>query len=183
MKTDAELIRAARHDREAFGELYRRHAPSVNSWLRARSGERIASELTAETFAQAVISLGRFRDEAGGSALPWLLGIARNLLRRSFERERVEVGARRRLGMPLRSYEVDMSALDDRADADRLAPSLASALARLPRGQRDALELRIVRDLAYDEVASALGCTPVAARIRVMRALTSLSRLLKGATP
>jgi RNA polymerase sigma-70 factor (ECF subfamily) len=183
VKTDAELIRAAVRDHDAFAELYRRHAQSVNSWLRARSGDRIASELTAETFAQAALSLRRFRDEAGGSALPWLLGIARNLLRRSFERERVEAGARRRLGMPLRSYEVDMSALDDRADAERLAPTLASALARLPRTQRDALELRVVRDLAYDEVAAQLGCTAVAARIRVMRALASLSRLLKGATP
>jgi RNA polymerase sigma factor (sigma-70 family) len=183
VKTDAELIRAARRDPEAFGELYRRHAQPVNSWLRARSGERIASELTAETFAQAALSLRRFRDEAGGSALPWLLGIARNLLRRSFERERVEAGARRRLGMPLRSYEVDTTALDDRADADRLAPSLASALAQLPPAQRDALELRVVRELAYDEVAGALGCTTVAARIRVFRALNSLSRLLKGASP
>jgi RNA polymerase sigma factor (sigma-70 family) len=183
MKTDAELIREARRDADAFGELFSRHAQSVHSWLRARSGERIAGELTAETFAQAALGLRRFRDEAGGSALPWLLGIARNLLRRSLERERIEAGARRRLGMPLCSYEVDTDALDDRVDVERLAPAIASALEQLPPTQRDALELRVVRELAYDEVASSLGCTPVAARIRVMRALTSLSRLLKGAVP
>jgi RNA polymerase sigma-70 factor (ECF subfamily) len=179
VKTDAQLIREARRDAEAFGELYRRHAQAVHSWLRARGGERIAGELAAETFAQAALSLRRFRDEAGGSALPWLLGIARNLLRRSLERERIEARARRRLGMPIVSYEHD--AVDGRMDAESLAPALAAALEQLPPRQRDALELRVVRELAYDEVAARLACTPAAARIRVMRALNSLSRLLKGA--
>jgi RNA polymerase sigma-70 factor (ECF subfamily) len=183
MKTDAQLIAAARLDAEAFGELYRRHAAAVCSWLRARAGDRIATDLTAETFAQAALSLRRFRDESDGSALPWLLGIARNLLRRSFEREQIESRARRRLGMRLDSYDSDLGAVDARADAERLAPTLAGALAGLPRTQRQALELRVVRELSYDEVAESLGCSPGAARIRVSRALTSLSRLLKGAVP
>lgn len=183
MKTDAELIREARRDPDAFGELFRRHAQVVQSWLRARGGERIAGELTAETFAQAALGLHRFRDEAGGSALPWLLGIARNLLRRSLERERIEASARRRLGMPLNPYEPETDAADRRADAQRLAPALAEALDQLPAAQREALELRVVRELAYDEVAATLDCSPLAARIRVSRALTSLSRLLKGAVP
>ena len=44
MRTDAELVAAARSDADAFAELYRRHAPSVYSWLRARAGERIAAD-------------------------------------------------------------------------------------------------------------------------------------------
>jgi RNA polymerase sigma factor (sigma-70 family) len=183
VKTDAQLILEARREADAFGELFRRHAQAVHSWLRARGGERIAGELTAETFAQAALSLRRFRDEAGGSALPWLLGIARNLLRRSLERERIEAKARRRLGMPIVSYDPEIEGVDRRADAERLAPEIAAALAQLPEAQRDALELRVVRELTYDEVAATLDCTPLAARIRVSRALTSLSRLLKGAVP
>ncbi len=179
MRTDAQLIRESRSDAQAFGELYRRHAQAVHSWLRARGGERIAGELAAETFAQAALSLKRFRDEAGGSALPWLLGIARNLLRRSLERERIEARARKRLGMPIVSYEHD--AVDGRLDAENLAPALAAALEQLPAAQRDALELRVIRELAYDEVAAALNCSPVAARVRISRALNSLSRILKGA--
>jgi DNA-directed RNA polymerase specialized sigma24 family protein len=87
VRTDAELIRAARVDGEAFAELYRRHARAIASWFAARTPTRIAGELTAETFAQAALSLKRFRDEANGSAAPWLYGIARNVLRRSLERE------------------------------------------------------------------------------------------------
>jgi RNA polymerase sigma-70 factor, ECF subfamily len=183
VRTDAELIRAARDDADAFSELYRRHARAIASWFGARTPARIAGELTAETFAQAALSLRRFRDEADGSAAPWLYGIARNVLRRSLERERLETAARRRLGVPVRSHETDLDAVDERLDAERLRPELDAALARLPDGQREAVELRFVRALAYDEVAESLGCSPLAARIRVTRALNSLSRLLKGVAP
>ena len=180
VRTDAELIHAARSDAEAFGELYRRHARAIASWFGARTPARIAGELTAETFAQAALSLKRFRDEADGSAAPWLYGIARNVLRRSLERERMETAARRRLGMPIRSYDAGLDAVEERLDAEQLRPALDAALQRLPAGQREAVELRIVRAFSYDEVANSLGCSEVAARIRVARALSSLSRLLKG---
>jgi len=182
VRTDAELIRAARTDAEAFAELYARHARPIASWFGARTPTWIAAELTAETFAQAALSLKRFRDEADGSAAPWLYGIARNVLRRSLERERVERSARRRLGVELAVSE-ELEGVDDRLDAEQLRPELAGALAQLPAGQREAVELRIVRALSYDEVATELGCSQVAARIRVTRALSSLSRLLKGVAP
>jgi RNA polymerase sigma factor (sigma-70 family) len=183
MKTDAQLIQEARTSPDAFAELYRRHVRQVSSWLRARTPDRIASELTAETFAQAALSLKRFRDEAGGSALPWLLGIARNLARRHHEQQRVETKARKRLGLPLHAYDVDFDDADERADTDRLRPALAAALDGLPAGQRRALELRVVDELDYAEVAASLECSEGAARIRVMRALGSLSKVLRGASP
>jgi len=183
MKPDAQLIRDARDDPDAFAELYLRHRASLYRWLRARAPEPVAAELTAETFAQAALGLKRFRDEAGGSAAPWLLGIAKNLLRRFYEAERVETRARKRLGMPVRSYDLDLDELSDRADAAALEPALASAVSALPAGQREALELRVVDERDYGEVAASLGVTEVAARLRVMRALNSLSRLLKGVTP
>jgi RNA polymerase sigma-70 factor (ECF subfamily) len=85
--------------------------------------------------------------------------------------------------MEIRSYEADLDAVHDRLDAEQLRPELADALDRLPAGQREAVELRIVSALSYEEVAESLGCSPVAARIRVMRALGSLSRLVKGVAP
>ena len=181
--TDAELIQAAQSDPEAFGELYRRHSRAIGSWFAARTPSRIAGELTAETFAQAALSLKRFRDEADGSAAPWLYGIARNILRRSLERERVETAARRRLGIPIRSYDADLDLVDERLDAEKLRPALGAALERLPPGQREAVELRIVHALSYGEVAGSLGCSEGAARIRVTRGLNSLFRLLKGVAP
>lgn len=178
--TDAQLIRAAQNDAGAFAELYRRHAHAVDRFLRARVPAGVASELTAETFAQAALSIRKFRDEKDGSALPWLYGIARNLARTFHERERVERHARERLGMPVQSYDLDLDAAEERLDAQRFAPELDEALEALSTGQRRALEYRVLDDLPYAQVALALGCTEVAARIRVTRALGSLSRRLKG---
>ena len=183
MKSDAQLIREARSDPDAFAELYLRHRDALYRWLRARAPETAAADLTAEAFAQAALGLRRFRDQAGGSAAPWLYGIAGNLLRRYYAGERVDSRARRRLGIPPDAYEIDFGAVADRADAAALRPELAAAVETLPPAQREALELRVVEERDYREVASSLGVSEVAARLRVMRALNSLSRLLKGVTP
>lgn len=80
---DLELLLAARMDPEAFGEFYRRHAVGVERWLRAQTPDRsTAADLTAETFAQALVSLKRFRGAGDEQAVGWLFGIARNLARR-----------------------------------------------------------------------------------------------------
>lgn len=180
METDAELIRRAREDMNALGDLYVRWKQPLFLWFRARLPESEASELTAELFAQAALGLTRFRDEAGGSAGPWLYGIGRNLLRRYYERGRVEQQARRRLGMTIRSYETDFEAAEQRIDSSSLG--LGAALDSLPQQQRDALELRVLEERSYREIASALACSEVAARLRVMKALGKLASLLRAPT-
>ena len=173
-RTDAELLQAAESEAAAFAELYRRHASTVHGWFRRRL-EWAASDLTAEAFAQAWLSRGSFRDEADGSALPWLLGIARNVARESARRNDVETRARRRLGLP-----TDLASEDGYAAVEeRLSPraALAEALETLPEHEREALELRVVDELPYSDVASRLGVRPAAARLRVSRALRRLSAL------
>jgi RNA polymerase sigma factor (sigma-70 family) len=181
MTTDANLIRAARRDPAAFAEVYSRHCRAIDSFIRSRVPAGAASELTAETFAQAALSLRRFRDDRQGSALPWLYGIARNLVLKYHEHERIERRARERLGMAPRSYELDLDDSSERIDAERLAPELAEAIGDLPPAQQLALHHRVVQELPFADVAAGLGCSEVAARIRVSRALDTLSRRLKGA--
>src|SRR3954467_10741839 len=99
-RTDAELIRAAGSEPAAFGELYERHAAAVFAWA-ARRARHLAADLTAETFAQAWLSRRRFRDRRSGSALPWLLGIAENLLKESLRAAPAICPPRQRLALPL----------------------------------------------------------------------------------
>ncbi len=148
MKTDAQLIKEARTNADAFAELYERHVRSVHAWFRTRVEPASAMDLTAETFAQAAGGLRRFRDESDGSAGPWLFGIAKNLHRRFLERRRVETVGRRRLGMPLVTYAGDFDETDERVSAEARAPQLHAAVNGLPKGQREALELRVVGDLS-----------------------------------
>lgn len=170
--SDSELIQAAGSDAAAFGALYERHALRVYTWCRRRL-EWAASDLTAETFAQAWLSRDRFRDEHSGSALPWLLGIARNVVRETIRLDRVETRGRERLGLPL-----DLAAEEGYAAVEeRLSPrtALAAALDQLPEHEREALELRVMGDLPYDQVAERLAIQPAAARLRVSRALRRLA--------
>jgi RNA polymerase sigma factor (sigma-70 family) len=182
-RTDAELLLAARQDPQAFRELYDRYARWMRSWfLRHTGSETAALDLTAETFAQAWNASRRFRDEADGSAAPWLFGIGRNLLRQYHKHNRIETAARNRLGMPLAFAECeDYERVDERDEALALTPRLRSAVSALPSEQRRALHLRVVHQLPYEEVAGRLGCTQNAARIRVSRALSALTTRLGSA--
>jgi RNA polymerase sigma factor (sigma-70 family) len=182
-RTDAELLHAARTDPQAFREFYDRYALWVRAWFtRETSSETAALDLTAETFAQAWRGVRRFRDLADGSGAPWLFGIARNLLRQYHKHNRIETAARERLGLPLAFADSDeYERVDDREAASSLAPRLQVAMGALPADQRRALQLRVVQQLSYEEVAGRLGCSRNAARLRVSRALRTLTLQLNGA--
>jgi RNA polymerase sigma-70 factor, ECF subfamily len=181
-RTDAQLLASASRDPLAFREFYDRYATWVRSWfLRQTGSESAALDLTAETFAQAWHSSRRFRDMADGSGAPWLFGIARNLLRQYHKHNRIESAARERLGLSADWADGGYEAVDERLEAGSLAPALRHAVRALPREQRRALELRVVQQLEYEEVAGALGCSQNAARLRVSRALRSLGLKLRGA--
>ena len=177
MKTDAELIRAARTDAGAFRELYDRYAGRVHGYhLRRTRDLQAAHDLTAETFAQAWLARRRFRDRAGGSAGPWLFGIARNLLAQAVRRRHIELKACERIGLLERLDEPRATAEPDEAWLD----GLDEALAELPAGERDAVELRVIDGLPYDAVAAGLATSEGAARVRVARGLGRLRQRLIG---
>jgi RNA polymerase sigma factor (sigma-70 family) len=166
---DAELLMASADDDGAFRVLYDRYADQIRRYhLRRCHDQEAALDLVAETFAQAWCVRRAFRDEADGSAAPWLYGIARNILRQSVRRERLEDNARQRLGVlehPGRSDVTPEASWLDGAD---------ELLDALPAEQRRAVELRVVEDMSYDAVAGRLAITPETARMRVHRAFKTL---------
>jgi RNA polymerase sigma factor (sigma-70 family) len=170
-RSDARLLHEADADPAAFAELYRRHVAAVYRWLDRRMGW-LAADLTAETFTRAWLRRARFHDDRDGSALPWLLGIAGHLVADAARHDRVEDRARRRLGLP-----VELGDADDHDEVERrLSPRrmLERRLAELPAHERDAIDLRIIAELGYDEVARRLNIEPAAARLRVSRGLRRL---------
>jgi RNA polymerase sigma factor (sigma-70 family) len=177
--TDAKLIVEARADPHAFRTLYDRYAERIYGFHLSRSRDADAAhDLTAETFAQAWLARTRFRDEAGGSAAPWLFGIAKHVLSASVRRGRLERAACERLGLRER---LDREPAVVEPDATWLE-DLDEALDELPWGQREAIRLRFGGDLDYEELALALETTPGAARVRVHRGLTALRTLLTKET-
>lgn len=173
--SDAELLRA--QDADAFAIIYDRHAAVVLAWARARAGE-YAADLTAETFARAWHHRRRFRDQKDGSALPWLLGIALNVLRDSLRKQRIETSARARLGLPIEAApEPGYEAVESRLS---LPDAVARAVADLPSAERRLLRLRVIEERPYREIAEMLSCSPLAARTRVSRMLRRLQVAVGG---
>ena len=98
MDDDRLLARSAR-DPEAFGVFYERYERLiVGYFLRRLRDPELAADLTAETFAAALIGARKFRGD-GAPASAWLIGIARHVLYQSVRKSKVEDRARRRLGM------------------------------------------------------------------------------------
>jgi RNA polymerase sigma-70 factor (ECF subfamily) len=175
--TDAELLRASRCNPDAFRELYNRYSERLFGYFARRTGsEDSALELTAETFSRVWVMRERFEDQRGGSIAPWLFGIARNVLLMSVRRGVVDRRTATRLGVldrldiegPIATPEPGWS-----EGADEL-------LNTLPLSQREALRLRIIDELAYDQVAEVLGTSRAAARVRVHRGLASLRQRLSN---
>jgi RNA polymerase sigma-70 factor, ECF subfamily len=178
---DLDLLRAARRDPDAFGEFYRRHAVAVERWICTQTPDlATAADLTAETFAQALVSLKRFRGTSDAAARGWLFGIARNLVRRHHRRGRVELATCRRLGIQLDHDPDELAQLESQLEAAARADELTQALDTLPDAQRQALQLRVVDELDYSEAAALMGTSEQNARIRVSRALKALSLRLPG---
>lgn len=173
----ALLRRIADGDDGAFRVFYRAHVDAVLAYFARHVGDReLALDLAAETFAAVVLSASGYRGDGAASA--WLYGIARNKLRESLRRRRVEDSARRRLGMEalvLNEHDLDM--VGDRAGAgDEL---LDGALAALPAPTRRALLARVVEERAYDDIAAELGCSEQLVRQRVHRGLRRLRSSLE----
>ncbi|REE96086.1 RNA polymerase sigma factor [Thermomonospora umbrina] len=171
---DAELIERSRHEPEAFAAVFDRHADRVHHYLARRAGPTEADDLLSATFLTAFEQRDRFdaaRSPAG--ALPWLMGIATNLLRghRRAEARRWDVLARARLDPAEPSPAERVAA---RVDATVAARPLVDVLTDLPQGDRDALLLLAWADLTYEEIAAALEIPIGTVRSRIHRVRTRL---------
>jgi RNA polymerase sigma-70 factor (ECF subfamily) len=176
--SDAELLRGAGRDPEAFRDFYQRYGEEILGYFGRRTGDRdSALELAAETFSQVWMTRERFEDRHQGSAAPWLFGIARNVLLMSIRRGSVERSMAAKLGVIER---LDLGGAEYAAPEAAWAEGADELLNSLPLSQREALRLRIVDELTYDEVAAALGTSRSAARVRVHRALAALRRRLSN---
>lgn len=66
---------------------------------------------------------------------------------------------------------IEIDDADDRLSAEQARRELHSALGDLSPAQRRALELRVIEDLRFAEIAEEMATSEPTARMRVMRAL------------
>lgn len=163
-------------DAGRFGEIFDRHAQPIFRFLGRRVGPDDAGDLLGEVFLAAFEARARY-DRDRTSALPWLYGIASNLLSKHHRHRASELRALERVldqGDPHDHAESVTASVDAQVELR----AMAKLLEALPASERDTLLLYAWEDLGYREVADALGVPTGTVRSRLNR----VRRRLRAAT-
>jgi RNA polymerase sigma-70 factor (ECF subfamily) len=180
-----ELSPRRRHDPGGpladFSAFYAEHAERVLVFLARRCLDpEVAVDLMAETFAQAYDGRRRFRGTTEAEAGGWLFAIARHQLAGYFKRGRAERTAVLRMGIDVPPLEPDdLVRIEELAGLGPLRGAVSAEFAQLRPAQREALQLRVIEELPYPDVARALSISEDTARARVSRGLRRLARALE----
>jgi RNA polymerase sigma factor (sigma-70 family) len=174
--SDASLwARSRAGDADAFGLLFERHARAIYNYCFRRIGKRAtAQDLLSIVFLEA----WRRRDKElpADKVLPWLYGIATNVVRHQRRSERRFAAALNRL--PKAGADPDFA--DDSAeflDLERQAQKALGLLQALPRREQDVFVLCVGMELSYEDAALALDLPVGTVRSRLSRARARLREL------
>ena len=182
----SSLLVPAQADPRAFAAFYDAYADRVLGFLARRVFDpETAIDLMSETFAKVLECRMQFRGTSAAEEQGWLFAIARTELSRYWRSGRVERAALERFAVTVPELDAgEFERIEALAGLNSLDGPLLDAVAALADDQRRAIELRIVEDLAYEDMAVALGVSEQVARARVSRGLRAIGRTLgEGAAP
>jgi RNA polymerase sigma-70 factor (ECF subfamily) len=176
------LARMADGDRDALGELYRRHRGVVRGFVLGRIARGDdADDVVQETFLRAGKEAGDYRAEDGHPVPQWLCYLAGGKL---IDYGRHEVhpylaaarGAREQARRP-----VTESA--EARESTPLSEPVQAALARLTPGERRAIQLRYIDGLGPDQAAEIVGVRKRSFHRRVAHGRQKLAEELADLAP
>jgi RNA polymerase sigma-70 factor (ECF subfamily) len=180
---DAGLLAAAqRGDHGAFTAIIERHARLVHGYLRARLTRLAdAEDLGQEVFLRVYTARAVPRGTGELALRPWLLGIARNVLR-----EHVRATRRREMAWTALCLDIEylVGGAEPDCDAfDQVIGRLPGCLEALGTSARQAIDLYYRDDLRMQEIATRLKRSEGAVKLLVHRARQALRRCLEGGQP
>lgn len=160
--------------------MFNRHAGDLIGYFARRVHDaELSRDLLAETFLTAFDSRERCRAKCERQRTAWLYGIAALKLKEHTRHAARESRALRRLGVPQALTPLDYERIEQRAAERELHRSVGDELARLSKGQQQAIQLRVIDERSYSEVAGDLGVSEQAARARVTRGMAILRRAIR----
>jgi len=159
-----------------FERLFRDHYAAVLAYARRRVSADVVDDVVEETFLVA----WRRLEEVPAAPLPWLYGVARNVIGTHTR------GAARRQALGIRLAGAAVADAGGAAqpvaalpEPERFGGVMAAALRQLSPEDREALILVAWEELAPHEAARAVGESAVAFRVRLHRARRRLRALLE----
>ncbi|MGH9683529.1 MAG: RNA polymerase sigma factor [Candidatus Acidiferrales bacterium] len=185
---DVLLRRMMAGGEEAFTALYRRRQSAVYRFALHMSGNAaVAEDVVQEVFMTLIRDAQRF-DPSRGSLGGFLIGIARNHLRRRWERDRRTVPLLEESdsasftfsGNGNGHHSGNVARADDRfATLDAIA-RVRGAISTLPENYREVVILCELQEMSYEEAAAALDCPIGTVRSRLHRARALLVGKLRS---
>lgn len=188
--TESLVGRAQSQDPAALEQLVLDALPGLHGWLRLRAGAHIRqqesiSDLVQSVAREALEDLDRFEWRGEPAFRHWLYKRAQNKL---YDRAR-RLGTEKR--DPARERRLEQMSGEFLLQAGVLTPSqdvsskeglarIEEAFEQLPERYRDAVAMRRVCGMPYEDVAASLGVTVENARSIVHRGLSRLAILLEG---
>lgn len=177
--SDAELWARSRAGHpDAFGVLFERHAKLIFNYCFRRIGNR---ETAREMLQVVFLEAWRRRDKElpPDKVLPWLYGIATNVVRNQRRSERRFAASLSRL--PSAEAEPDFAdRAVERLDYERQAEKAIGLLHALPRREQDVFVLCVGMELSYEDAAYALDIPIGTVRSRLSSARARLGELNPG---
>lgn len=163
---DGVLLTKVPSDRAAMGELARRYAGYVHAVARRQTGDaNLADDVTQAVF----LVLWRKADRINPQALSsWLHQTTRYATANALRAHR------RRQFHESRAARTEAVVRADAEDAAALQTVLDDAIASLPKGDRQLIIDRYLRQVDLVAVAGGIGTTPAAAQKRIERAMARL---------
>lgn len=178
--TTSLLVRA-QQDPEQYAAFYDAYSDRVLAYLARRVFDpEVAIDLMSETFAKVLANRMQFRGGTAAEEQGWLFAIARTELWHYWRSGRVERAALERFAIEIPPMGDDeFVRVEALAGLDSIDGPLLDAVSALPADQRRAVDLRIIQERTYAELAATLGVTQQVARARVSRGLRALARALR----
>lgn len=175
MHSDQLLIeRLQRDDRDAFEEIVQAHQRAIHGYLRARviPGSE-ADDLTQDVFLRFYQSRARF--DSANLIRPWLLGIARNLLREHLR----QLKRRKEVGWTELCLELE-DLLTNRSEdlPDDSLQYLPQCLAELGQSAQAAIQMRYTAQMPLVEIGEKLKRSEGAVKLLMFRARQALKYCL-----
>jgi RNA polymerase sigma-70 factor (ECF subfamily) len=162
-------------DERTLGLLFERHAKAIYNYCFRRVGDwAIAEDIVSVVFLEAWRRRKTLRDP--DKALPWLYGIATNVVRNRRRAQRRYAAALRRVpaAQPEPDFAADTLA---RLDDERLVQGALEDLAALPAAELDVFVLCAWLEVGYEDAAAALSIPIGTVRSRLSRARRRLREL------
>ena len=152
-----------------FEAFFMHHEPCVRRYLFTRGARNdVLEEAAQTTMEEALRSWDRLKDHPKPQA--WLFTVAA-------QRHAKIYMEHWRLGEPTDPADFDQHLYDDATISCEERLDLLRSLRKLPKQQRQALVLRCLFDLPYEQVADVMGIQPSSARGHVSRALSHLAQI------